>query len=88
MASPRWYSSLYWRIAIGFVVFLAATVLHAIVFMGLYVLLDLRQFGALYAAVGGQALGNAIVGVIAFRLIEFLPGALERPDAQRSRIRG
>ena len=71
-----------------FVVFLAATVLHAIVFMGLYVLLDLRQFGALYAAVGGQALGNAIVGVIAFRLIEFLPGALERPDAQRSRIRG
>ena len=44
-------------------VFFGATVLHACVFMGLYVLLDLRQFGAPYAAVAGQALGNAVVGV-------------------------
>jgi rod shape-determining protein MreD len=67
-----------------FVVFFASTVLHAIVFMGLYVLLDLRHFGAPYAAVGGQAVGNAVVGVVAFRVMEFLPGALER---RRSRIR-
>ena len=33
MASPRWYSSLYWRIAIGFVVFLAAMlVVQAVLF--------------------------------------------------------
>ena len=38
-----------------FVVFFGATVLHAVVFMGLYVLLDLRQFGTPYAAVAGQA---------------------------------
>ena len=36
-----------------FVVFLAATALHAFVFIGLYVLLDLRQFGTPYAAVAG-----------------------------------
>src|SRR5262249_13566803 len=36
-----------------FVVFLGATVLHAVVFMGLYVVLDLRHFGTPYAAVAG-----------------------------------
>ena len=41
-----------------FVVFFGATVLHAVVFMGLYVLLDLRQFGTPYAAVAGQAAGT------------------------------
>jgi rod shape-determining protein MreD len=70
-----------------FVVFLAATALHALVFIGLYVLLDLRQFGTPYAAVAGQAVGNAIVGVVAFQLVELLPGVLERRRAQRARIR-
>jgi hypothetical protein len=70
-----------------FVVFFLATVLHAIIFMGLYVLLDLRRFGNPYAAVVSQALGNAVVGVLAFWLVERLPGAIERRRAQRARIR-
>jgi rod shape-determining protein MreD len=70
-----------------FVVFFGATVLHAAIFIGLYVLLDLRQFGTPYAAVTGQALGNAVVGVIAFQLAELLPGAVERRRAQRGRRR-
>lgn len=70
-----------------FVVFFLATVLHAIIFMGLYVLLDLRRFGTPYAAVVSQALGNAVVGVLAFWLVERLPGAIERRRAQRARIR-
>jgi rod shape-determining protein MreD len=70
-----------------FVVFFAATVVHAVVFMGLYVLLDLRQFGTPYAAVAGQATANAVVGVVAFQLVELLPGAMERRKAQRSRLR-
>jgi rod shape-determining protein MreD len=69
------------------VVFVAATVLHAVVFMGLYVLLDLRHFGSPYAAVAGQALGNAVVGVVAFELVELLPGAVERRRAARLRLR-
>ena len=63
--------------------FFGATVLHAAVFMGLYVLLDLRQFGTPYAAVAGQAAGNAVVGVVAFQLVELLPGAVERRRAAK-----
>ena len=70
-----------------FVVFFGATVLHAVVFMGLYVLLDARHFGTPYAAVAGQATANAIVGVVAFQLVELLPGAVERRRAARSRLR-
>jgi len=70
-----------------FVVFFGATVLHAVVFMGLYVLLDLRHFGTPYAAVAAQATANAVVGVVAFQLVELLPGAMERRKAQRSRLR-
>jgi rod shape-determining protein MreD len=70
-----------------FVVFFGATVLHAVVFMGLYVLLDVRHFGTPYAAVAGQATANAIVGVVAFQLVELLPGAVERRRAVRSRLR-
>jgi len=70
-----------------FVVFFGATVLHAIVFMGLYVVLDVRHFGTPYAAVAGQAVGNAVVGVVAFQLVELLPGAMERRKAQRGRLR-
>ena len=70
-----------------FVVFFAATVLHAIVFMGLYVLLDLRHFGAPVSAVAGQATANAMVGVVAVQLVELLPGAVERRPARTARRR-
>jgi len=70
-----------------FVVFFAATMLHAALFIGLYELLDLRRFGAPYGAVVGQGLGNAIVGVVAFQVAELLPGAMERRRTSRTRIR-
>jgi hypothetical protein len=70
-----------------FVVFFSATVLHAVIFMGLYVLLDLSQFGTPYAAVLGRAAGNAVVGVVAFQLVELLPSAVERRRMGKSRIR-
>jgi hypothetical protein len=70
-----------------FVVFFAATLLHAVIFIGLYLLLDPRRFGTPYLSQTGQALGNAIVGVVAFQLAEFLPGAVERRRADRTRIR-
>jgi rod shape-determining protein MreD len=68
-----------------FVVFLLATLLHAMIFVGLYALLDLRQFTAPFGSVAGQAFGNALVGVIAFNLAELRPGATERRPAARSR---
>jgi len=70
-----------------FFVFFGATLLHELVFIGLYTLLDLRHFGTPYAAVAKQAAGNAVVGVVAFQLVEFLPGAVERRRATKSRLR-
>lgn len=67
-----------------FVVFLVATLLHATLFMGLYTLLGLRTFPSPYAAVGGQAVGNAVIGVIGFQLFESLPGFLARRRISKS----
>jgi rod shape-determining protein MreD len=61
-----------------FVVFVGASLLHAAVFMGLYVLLGLREFPASFAGMAGQAVGNAVVGVVGFQVLEWLPGFLAR----------
>jgi len=68
-----------------FVMFLGATALHAAVFMGLYVLLELRTFPAPWAAIASQAVVNAAVGMIAFTIIESLPGFVERRRSRRVR---
>ena len=68
-----------------FVMFVAATALHAAVFMGLYVLLELRTFPAPWAAIASQAVVNAAVGMIAFTIIESLPGFVERRRSRRVR---
>lgn len=65
------------------VMFLAATAVHAAMFMGLYVLLGLRSFPSPWAAIASQAVGNAAVGMIAFTLIESLPGVVERRRMRR-----
>ena len=64
-------------------VFLAATGLHAGLFMGLYVGLGQRTFSAPWTAVATQALGNMIVGLVAFTVIESLPGVMERRRLSR-----
>ena len=70
-----------------FVVFFLATVMNDVVFMGMYELLGLRSFGTPYAAVAAQGLGNAVVGVLAFKVVELLPGAVERRRLARSSFR-
>jgi len=70
-----------------FVVFFGATVAHAVVFIGLHELFRAREFGIPYASEGGKALGNAIIGVVAFQLAELLPGSMERRRLSRSRLR-
>jgi rod shape-determining protein MreD len=66
-----------------FLLLLVATVVHAGIFMGLYTLLDLRQFPAPYPAIVAQAFGNAFVGVLAFQVIEWFPGFVDRRRAGR-----
>lgn len=66
-----------------FVLIVMATVLHAAIFMGLYVLLDLRQFPDPAPAVLGQAIGNGFVGVVGFQLVEWVPGFVDRRRSGR-----
>jgi len=66
-----------------FVMFIGATAAHAALFMGVYVVLGLRTFPSPWKAVASQAIGNAVVGMIAFAVIEALPGMLERRRAGR-----
>lgn len=69
------------------VVFFAATVVHAVMFLGLSVILALRLASVPYGVVMTQAIGNAIIGGIAFQIIEGFPGFLERRRAMRGRMR-
>jgi rod shape-determining protein MreD len=69
------------------VMFVAATALHAAVFMGLYVGLGERTFPSPWTAIASQALGNALVGLVAFTIIEALPGMMERRRMRRPRRR-
>ena len=66
-----------------FLLLALGTVLHAAIFMGLYTLLNLRQFSVAYPQIAAQALGNAFVGVIGFQLIEWFPGFVDRRRAGR-----
>jgi hypothetical protein len=68
-------------------VFFLATVVNAIVFMGTYELLGLRHFGTPVGAVTAQGIGNAVVGVLAFKGVELLPGAVERRRMAKSGLR-
>jgi rod shape-determining protein MreD len=66
-----------------FVMFVGATVAHAALFMGLYVVLGLRMFPSPWKEVASQAFGNAIVGIVGFVIIESFPGFIERRRAGR-----
>jgi rod shape-determining protein MreD len=60
------------------VMFVAATVVHSAVFMGLYLALGMRSFPSPWKTIAGQALANALVGMVAFTVIEAVPGVVER----------
>ena len=60
-----------------FLVFLGGTVVSRTLFVGLSVLLGLRRYDRPVLDVAVQGMGNAVIGVLLFQLIEFLPGARE-----------
>jgi rod shape-determining protein MreD len=70
-----------------FAMFFAATAAHAAMFMGLYSLLDLRSYSSPWAMVSMQGVGNAVVGVVAFAVVEGVPGwAARRRIRKRARM--
>jgi rod shape-determining protein MreD len=64
-------------------VFAAATVAHAALFMGLYTLLGLRSFPDPVTAVATQAVANAVIGVVGVRTVDAVPRMVERRRANR-----
>jgi rod shape-determining protein MreD len=70
-----------------FVVFFAATVVHQAITIGLGMVLGVRAFGISYPAIAGEAVANAVIGVVAFQLTDLLPGAVERRRMGRGRLR-
>jgi rod shape-determining protein MreD len=66
-----------------FLTFFLASIVHAAIFMGLYTALDIRHFPSPARPVLTQALGNAVVGVMAIQVVEWLPGFLARRRATR-----
>jgi hypothetical protein len=64
---------------------MGATALHALLFQGLYVALGLRTFSSPWAAVATQAIGNTVVGMVAFTVVESFPGGMEMERRRMSR---
>ena len=64
-------------------VFAAATVAHAGLFIGLYTLLGLRSFPDPVTSVATQAVANAVSGVIGVRTVDAIPRMVERRRANR-----
>jgi rod shape-determining protein MreD len=67
-----------------FVTFVASTVIHAVIFMGLNELLGLARFGFPWGGVLGQGVANAVVGIVTLQAIELVPGAMERRQERAS----
>jgi len=59
-------------------VFFTATVTHAIIFVGLYRVIDRGYQQATVGAVLSQAGANALVGVLVFQIADFLPIFVDR----------
>ena len=70
--------------AARFVMFVGATVLHEVCFQSLFALADGQpiQFG--WRSIFTQAAVNALIGILAFQLIEGAPGMVQRRSARRS----
>ena len=69
------------------VVFFLASALHALLFIGIYELLGLREFPEPLSLLAVRLLGNAVIGLIVFEVVELLPGAVERRRNAAQRIR-
>ncbi len=67
------------------VVFACATALHSVVLHGMYTVLRLRTFESPWAGVASQALGNMVFGIVAFAVMEVVPGVIERRRLSRRR---
>lgn len=66
------------------VMFVAATLVHQAVFEGLHAMIGGRPFAIQLSAALIQALANAVLGIVAFFIVEQGPGTLQRRRMGRS----
>jgi hypothetical protein len=69
------------------VVFFTATVCHAIIFLGLYRVLDPAYARTPFGTIFSQAGANALAGVLIFQVSELLPGFVDRRRSMNGRMR-
>lgn len=69
-----------------FVIYVMATVLHAVSFVGLYAAIGFGMWPVSFAGVIAQALANALVGVGVTVAIQATPGMLERRRLRRASV--
>jgi rod shape-determining protein MreD len=68
-----------------FVMFFAASVVHAACFMCIYALLpDARATSVPYGQIALQAVANAVIGLLSFQAVEGLPGLVQRRRTSRA----
>lgn len=70
-----------------FVMFIGATILHDLCYQGLFALVEFRPFTLPLSTLALQALINAVVGVLAFQVVEGTPGLVQRRRMHRASIR-
>ncbi len=68
-------------------VFFTATVAHAIIFVGLYRMIDRGYAQTTLGAIFSQAGANAVVGVLVFQIADFLPGFVDHRRSMGGRMR-
>ena len=68
-------------------VFFTATVAHAIMFVGLYRVIDRGYELTTFRAIFRQAGANALVGVLLFQVADFLPGFVDHRRSMGGRMR-
>lgn len=67
-----------------FVMFIGATVVHEFCFQALYALVESRPFLMHYPATLTQAVVNGAIGLIAFQLVDWGPGLMQRRESRRA----
>jgi rod shape-determining protein MreD len=70
-----------------FVMFVGATVAHELCYQALSALVESRAFAVHYSTMLTQAFVNAVVGIVAFWVVERSPSVLQRRRIQSGTIR-
>lgn len=70
-----------------FVTFVGGTLLHAACFFGVYALVEPAGIGIPWTAAATQAVVNGAAGLLAFHVVERLPGWVHRYRLRRTHLR-